>query len=166
MVQVCATLLVAAAAIEVVQQVAGREHGRVYRQQLEVLAHRRRLDFAVPTLEVLAPQLALEHRRARRQTLLDLGMARGEIVPDLARRVPRRVGRRPDRLQTVIREALDEAVLHVLEQPAVASQALAEAALERLGEELRVKARERPREVGPVEEPRSRARRCERWTSA
>ena len=97
MVHVRAVGLVVTAAIEVGQQLARIERTRVDRQQLEMRARGGRLHLAVPALEVLPPQLPLEHARARRQSLPDLWVAGGELVPDLPRRVRVHVLRRADR---------------------------------------------------------------------
>ena len=48
---------------------------------------RRGLHLTVPALEVLAPELALEHSRARLEPPTDLGMTAGELVPHFLRRV-------------------------------------------------------------------------------
>src|SRR4029450_11606843 len=103
--------------------------------------------------EVYAPKLALEHRCARRKAAADLGVSARELVPHLLRGMADRLPRRADGTGAVVREAIDKARLQIFEQRSVATEALARAALERVGEDLRMEAGHRPRPVGRVEEP-------------
>ena len=117
-------------------------------------ADRRRLHLAVPALEVLPPQLPLEHAsRSSPAAAGSLGCW-SELVPDLPRRMPTASFGAPTGRGAVVREPVHETDIQILEQRPVPAQALAEAALERFREELCLEARHRPRPVGRVEQPR------------
>lgn len=111
-------------------------------------ANRPRFHIAVPTLEVLAPEPLLEHGLARPQPLPHLRVAPGDFLPNLLRRMTDRLLGGADRAWAVIGKAVDERELEVLEERSIATEALAEAAPEGLGEQLGVKARHGPRPVG------------------
>ena len=88
-------LLVLPTAVEVGEEIVCPEPARIDGQQLEVIANRRRLHVAVPALEVLAPELALERGRARRQASLNVRVSLRLLPPRAADDRQPRAGRRP-----------------------------------------------------------------------
>src|SRR5215207_9513459 len=130
-----------AAAIDVGEQLLRVERLRIDGEQLEVCANRRRFDIVVPTLQVLAPEPLVEHGPARPQPPPYFGVAPGDLLPNLLRRMTDRFLGRADRSRAVIGKAVDKRKLEVLEERPVATEALAEAAPEGVGEDLGMEAR-------------------------
>src|SRR5688572_14352467 len=116
MVDVAGLLLVLAAAVEIAEQVVSSEVRRVDGEQLLVAADRRRLQLAVPAGEILPPELALEDGGACFEPPADLGMAAGELLPDLARRMLDRLLGRTHRPRAEVPEPVDERVVEVVKQ--------------------------------------------------
>src|SRR5829696_9813981 len=123
-----------------------------------MVANRCRLRLLVPNLQVLAPQLALEDHGTRFQALGDFRIGAHQLVPDVLRWVANRILRRADRSWAIVREAVDELPMEVVEEKSISLQGFSESANELLGEDLGLEAGHRSCPVGVVEGPGSRPR--------
>src|SRR5215217_7854840 len=121
-----------------------------------MVADRCRLGLLVPNLQVLAPQLALEDHGTRFQALGDFRIGAHQLVPDVLRWVANRILRRADRSWAVVREAVDELPIEVVEEKPIALQGFSASANELLGEDLGLEAGHWARPVGVVERPGAR----------
>src|ERR671910_3183224 len=123
-----------------------------------MVADRCRLRLLVPNLQVLAPQLALEDHGTRFQALGDFRIGAHQLVPDVLGWGANRILRRADRSRAVVREAVDELPIEIVEEKPIAFQGFSESANELLGEDLGLEAGHRSRPVGVVDRPGSRPR--------
>src|SRR5918993_5190301 len=128
-----------------------------------MVADRCRLRLLVPNLQVLAPQLALEGHGAGFQALGDFRIGAHQLVPDVLRWVANRILRRADRSWAIVREAVDELPIEIVEEKPIALQGFSESANELLGEDLGLEAGRRSRVVAVVEGPGSRPGGLELW---
>src|SRR5829696_7153903 len=128
-----------------------------------MVANRCRLRLLVPNLQVLAPQLALEDHGTRFQALGDFRIGAHQLVPDVLRWVANRILRRADRSWAIVREAVDELPIEVVEEKSISLRGFSESANELLGEDLGLEAGHRSRPVGEVERPGSRPGGLKPW---
>src|SRR5215208_243773 len=121
-----------------------------------MVANRYRLGLLIPNLQVLTPQLALEGHGARFQALRNFRIGAHQFVPDMLGWVANRILRCTDRSRAVVREAVDELPIEIVEEKPIALQGFSESANELLGEDLGLEAGHWARPVGVVERPGAR----------